>query len=137
MKLYVASTSSFAGKTLVALALAKLWAREGVAVGYVKPLGKIPVAEGGKIVDEDAAFLAGELGLPGPPEAVCPVVITQDLVMAAYRGTPLRLKERVLRAASEAASRTGVLLPVRPTSETDVPRVRPVPDFRTDCRVFS
>jgi uncharacterized protein len=110
MRLYVASTSSFAGKTLVALALAKLWALEGVAVGYVKPLGKIPVSEGGGVVDEDASFLAGELGLPGPPEAICPVVITQDLVMAAYRGEPLRLKERVLRAASEAASRTGVLL---------------------------
>jgi BioD-like phosphotransacetylase family protein len=110
MRLYVASTSSFAGKTLVALALAKLWARQGVAVGYVKPLGKIPVAEGGKIVDEDASFLAGELGLPGPPEAVCPVVITQDLVMAAYRGESLRLKERVLRAVSEASVRSRVLL---------------------------
>jgi BioD-like phosphotransacetylase family protein len=110
MKLYVASTSSFAGKTLVALALAKLWGREGVAVGYIKPLGKIPVVEGARVVDEDASFLAGELGLAGPPEAVCPVVITQDLVMAAYRGTPLRLKERILDAASQAASRADVLL---------------------------
>lgn len=110
MRLYVASTSSFAGKTLVALALAKLWARQGVAVGYLKPLGKIPVTEGGRVVDEDASFLTGELGLPGPPEAVCPVVITQDLVMAAYRGESLRLKERVLRAVSEASVRSGVLL---------------------------
>lgn len=110
MKLYVASTSSFAGKTLVALALAKLWAREGVRVGYVKPLGKIPVAQGGRVVDEDASFLADELGLPGLPEDVCPVVVTQDLVMAAYRGEPLRLKERVLRAASEAGSRADVLM---------------------------
>ena len=110
MKLYVASTSAFAGKTLLALALAKLWARKGVSVGYVKPLGKIPVAEGGRVVDEDAAFLASELGLPGPPEAVCPVVITQDLVMAAYRGEPLRLKDRIQTAASRAASRAAVLL---------------------------
>jgi len=110
MKLYVASTSSFAGKTLVALALAKLWAREGVSVGYVKPLGKIPVMEGGRAVDEDASFLAGELGLPGPPEAVCPVVITQDLVMAAYRGERRSLKDLILRAVSEAASRADALL---------------------------
>lgn len=110
MNLYVASTSPFAGKTLVALALAKLWTREGVAVGYVKPLGKIPIVEGGTVIDEDASFLAAELGLPGPPEAVCPVVITQDLVMAAYRGEPLRLKERILDAASGVASRCDVLL---------------------------
>lgn len=110
MNLYVASTSAFAGKTLVALALAKLWTREGVAVGYVKPLGKIPIVEEGRVIDEDASFLAAELGLPGPPEAVCPIVITQDLVMAAYRGEPLRLKERILDAAFKAASRCDVLL---------------------------
>lgn len=110
MKLYVASTDSFAGKTLVALALAKLWGRQGIAVGYVKPLGKIPVMEDGRVVDEDASFLARELGHPGPPEAVCPVVVTQDLVMSAYRGEPIRLKERILKAASEAASRSDVLL---------------------------
>jgi BioD-like phosphotransacetylase family protein len=110
MKLYVASTSSFAGKTLVALALAKLWERKGVSVGYVKPLGKIPVMEEGGVVDEDASFLASELRLPGPPEAVCPVVITQDLVMAVYRGEPLRLKDRIVDAAGRAASRADVLL---------------------------
>lgn len=110
MKLYVASTSSFAGKTLVALSLAKLWAREGVSIGYVKPLGKIPVVEDGRVVDEDASFMAGELGLQGPPDAVCPVVITQDIVMAAYRGEPLRLRERITGAVSGAASRADVLL---------------------------
>lgn len=110
MKLYVASTSEYTGKTLVALSLAKLWAKEGIAVGYVKPLGKIPVVEDGRVVDEDASFLARELGLPGPRESVCPVVITQDLVMAAYRGEPLRLREKILRAVEEAASRADVLL---------------------------
>ncbi len=62
------------------------------------------------MVDEDASFLASELGLPGPPEAVCPVVITQDLVMAAYRGEPLRLKDRILDAVEMAASRADALL---------------------------
>jgi BioD-like phosphotransacetylase family protein len=110
MRLYVASTGSFAGKTLVALALAKLWARRGVSVGYVKPLGKIPVIEGGRAVDEDASFLAAELGLAGPPEGVCPVVITQDIVMASYRGEPQRLKDRVRDAVENAAARSDVLL---------------------------
>ena len=43
MKLYVASTSGYAGKTLIALALGKIWGAKGQVVGYVKPLGKIPV----------------------------------------------------------------------------------------------
>ncbi len=58
MRLYVASTYEYAGKTLVALALAKLWGKEGISVGYVKPLGKIPVVADGKVADEDARFLA-------------------------------------------------------------------------------
>lgn len=110
MKLYVASTSEYAGKTLVALALAKLWRASGISVGYVKPLGKIPVMERGSVADEDASFLAKELSLPGPPEAVCPVVTTQDLLIAAYRGEPLRLRERIRAAVEAAASRVEILL---------------------------
>ena len=98
MKLYIASTSGYSGKTLLALALSRIWSNGGVSVGYVKPLGKIPVVEQGRIVDGDALFLAKELGLPGPLEDVCPVVITQDLVMAAYRREPLRLREQVAPA---------------------------------------
>lgn len=110
MNLYVASTSGNSGKTLVALGLAKIWGGRGVSVGYVKPLGKIPVVTEAGVVDEDAAFLAKELGLPGPPEATCPVVITQDLVISAYRGELPGLRERVDRAIGEASSRVDVLL---------------------------
>ncbi len=110
MKLYVASTSGYAGKTLLVLSLGKIWAERGVRVGYVKPLGKIPIVEGGRLVDEDAAFLARELALEGPPEAVCPVVITQDLVVAAYRGEDLRLRGRISTAVHDAEARSEVLL---------------------------
>jgi len=110
MKLYIASTSSFAGKTLLALGLGKIWEEEGVKVGYVKPLGKIPVAEGGRLVDEDASFLARELALEGPPEGACPAVITQDLVMAAYRGDDLKLRGRISAAVHDAEARSEVLL---------------------------
>lgn len=110
MNLYLASTDGFSGKTLLALALSTIWREGGVSVGYVKPLGKIPAMESGKVVDGDAMFLARELGLPGAPEAICPVVITQDLVMAAYRREPLRLHDRVARAVERASSGVDVLL---------------------------
>ncbi len=110
MRLYVASTSENTGKTLLILSLAKIWGKEGISVGYVKPLGKVPVVEEGRVVDEDASFLARELGLPGPPDSICPAVVTQDLVMSAYRGEPLGLGERIRKAVEEAASRVDVLL---------------------------
>ncbi len=110
MNLYVASTSGNSGKTLVVLGLAKIWAGRGVSVGYVKPLGKAPVVEGGGVVDEDAAFLVKELGLPGTPEDTCPVVVTQDLLISAYRRSLTELRERVDRAVARASARCDVLL---------------------------
>jgi len=110
MKLYIASTSSFAGKTLLALALGTIWREAGVTVGYVKPLGKIPVMREGRLVDGDATFLADALALDAPPEAICPVVITQDLVMAAWRGEELRLRGRISAAVHDAEARSEVLL---------------------------
>ena len=110
MKLYLASTSEYAGKTLLALGLGSIWREAGVKVGYVKPLGKIPVFQEGRLVDGDAAFLAGALGLDAPPEAVCPAVITQDLVMAAYRGEDLRLRGKISAAVLDAEARSEVLL---------------------------
>ncbi len=110
MNLYIVSTSGYSGKTLIALGLSRIWTAGGESVGYVKPLGKIPVMERGKVGDGDALFLAKELGLPGSPEDICPVVITQDLVMAAYRGKPLRLREEVGRAIAKAASRFDILI---------------------------
>jgi len=61
MKLYIASTSEYAGKTLLALALGTIWKEGGVRVGYVKPLGKIPEVREGRLVDGDATFLADAL----------------------------------------------------------------------------
>jgi hypothetical protein len=110
MKLYIASTSEYAGKTLLALALGTIWKEAGVKVGYVKPLGKIPVVREGRLVDGDATFLADALALDAPPEAVCPVVITQDLVMAAWRGEEPRLRGRISAAVRDAEARSEVLL---------------------------
>jgi BioD-like phosphotransacetylase family protein len=110
MNLYIASTSEYAGKTLLALALGRIWGEAGVRVGYVKPLGKIPVMEGGRLVDEDASFLARELSLEAPPDRVCPAVVTQDLVMAAYRGEELHLRGKISAAVRDAEARSELLL---------------------------
>jgi BioD-like phosphotransacetylase family protein len=110
MKLYIASTSEYAGKTLLALGLGTIWKEAGATVGYVKPLGKIPVMREGRLVDGDAMFLADALALDAPLEAVCPVVITQDLVMAALRGEELRLRGKISAAVHDAETRSEVLL---------------------------
>ncbi len=70
---YVASNESYAGKTLTCMVLGKRWRAQGKAVGYFKPIG---LAGGpGEMVDEDARFLAAQLGLSTPPSQLCPVLL--------------------------------------------------------------
>lgn len=111
MNLYIASTNEYAGKTLLALALGKIWGSRGKTVGYVKPLGKIPVSDGsGCLMDEDATFMAKEFGLTVPSDVVCPTVITQDLVMAAYRGEHPPVQEKIKKAVDTAAATYDIVL---------------------------
>src|SRR4030067_667832 len=73
MKLYIASTSGYSGKTLLALGLSRVWSGGGVSVGYVKPLGEIPGGGEGSTVVGGRRFSRPSPsrhhllpGLPGP-----------------------------------------------------------------------
>jgi BioD-like phosphotransacetylase family protein len=72
-------------------------------VGYLKPLGKMPITVNGKVVDADAQFLKGILKLAEPLEQICPVVLTQDLVARALRGEAGDLRSKI-QLAYEAVS---------------------------------
>lgn len=93
--LYVASNEPHAGKTLACLVLGMRWREQGRAVGYLKPLAPY----WGQAEDEDAMFVAFQLGLPAVPAQVCPVLLTPEL--AAEDGGLVRPR---LSAAFAAAS---------------------------------
>jgi uncharacterized protein len=82
--LYIGSTQGFSGKNLVALALGQHFQREGVRLGYMKPVGAMAHKVGNQIGDEDAHFLQQALGLSDSPSLVTPVVITRDFHMRAF-----------------------------------------------------
>ena len=52
----VASNTPYAGRTLVSLGLALKLQEMDYDVGYLKPLGTVPVKSGGEIYDADALF---------------------------------------------------------------------------------
>jgi hypothetical protein len=81
--LYIGSTQGYSGKNLVALALGQQFQREGLRVGYMKPVGAVPHKVDNQIGDEDAYFMQQALGLSDTPSLVTPVVITQDFRMRA------------------------------------------------------
>ncbi len=84
--LYIASTFPYAGKNTLALGLGLRFAKEGLNVGYMKPLGTQPERQNGHNGDADAFFIQEVLGLSSPPDLVCPVLANQDFTMRAYSG---------------------------------------------------
>ena len=81
--LYIGSTQPYAGKTLLVVALGRLFAQRGVRVGHFRPFGTLPEKRDGAVVDEDTAFVREALGLGDPVGDLCPVVLTPDLVRRA------------------------------------------------------
>ncbi|WP_300161194.1 DRTGG domain-containing protein [Solidesulfovibrio sp.] len=82
--LYIGSTQGYSGKNLVTLALGQQFQREGLRVGYMKPIGAVPHKVENQIGDEDAHFMQQALGLSETPSLVTPVVITRDFRMRAF-----------------------------------------------------
>ena len=96
--IYIASIGSYAGKSLMALVLGLGLRDRGLKVAYFKPLGTLPTREGGALTDEDALFIARSLGFDGPVEALCPVLLTEDLSEQALKDDAGHLEQRILDA---------------------------------------
>lgn len=77
--LYVASSDAYAGKTLTSVVLGKRWQQQGHRVGYMKPLGLLPVTVGDAVTDEDALFVAQQLDLKTDPSHLCPIVMGPEM----------------------------------------------------------
>ena len=91
--LYVASSDPYSGKTLVSLVLGTRWQRQGRQVGYLKPLGLLPVVVGNEVTDEDALFVAQQLGCESAPSRLCPVILSPELCHADPKDIRRRVKE--------------------------------------------
>ena len=70
--LFVSSTGSFAGQTLLAWHLMRRLADRGLSPGFYKPLGYTDEATG---VDPDAALFSRLFALAEPPAALCPFTL--------------------------------------------------------------
>lgn len=99
--LYVASSSPYSGKTLTCIVLGTHWQRQGRRVGYLKPLGLLPVTVEGQVTDEDALFVAGQLGLEDPAARHCPVVLDPSTCHIDARDARQRVREAFTAAARD------------------------------------
>ncbi len=85
-KIYVAALTGYAGKTLTTMGLATHFIDKGKKVSFFKPVGALPFSVEGKLTDEDAWRVARFIKQDCEPDEVCPVVVTQDVIVSALKG---------------------------------------------------
>jgi BioD-like phosphotransacetylase family protein len=110
ISLYVGSTSGYTGKTLITMGLGNKFRRDGLKVGYIKPVGILPVKVDDVLTDNDAWRIYRALGLQDPLSEICPVVLTPDLEVKSYRGDIKGLMPRILKSFSRLARDKDVML---------------------------
>jgi len=85
ISLYVGSTSGYSGKSLVSMGLGHKFKKDGLRVGYIKPVGILPIKVENILTDKDSWFIYRALGLKDPLSEICPIVMTQELTVKAYQ----------------------------------------------------
>lgn len=108
--IYVCSTVGFAGKTLTTLGIGQFLKEKGISFTYRKPVGIRPVFKDKVLVDDDALFIAEFFKLDVPPEELCPVILSQDLIVQGFKGQVDHLMTEVVSASKAAGEGVEVLL---------------------------
>ncbi len=96
--LYIASTQGGGGKTTIAVGLCLALRNRGLKAGYFKPVGTLPSRTSSVLVDEDAEFVAGLLGLEDELTDICPVVLDEDALHDVLAGSEVDAMNRVTAA---------------------------------------
>ncbi len=96
--LYIASTQGSGGKTTIAVGLCLALRNRGLKAGYFKPVGTLPSQTSSVLVDEDAEFVAGLLGLDDELTDICPVVLDEEALHDVLAGSEVDAMNRVTAA---------------------------------------
>jgi len=108
--LYVTSIERHAGKELIILGLIDRLRRDGLRVGFFKPMGHFPIKEDDAIVDKETGLIRKHFELEDPMTFMCPVVVTQDLIMENREGEVTGLREKVEGAFDEICRQKDIVV---------------------------
>jgi BioD-like phosphotransacetylase family protein len=96
--IFIASNTSFAGRTLISLGLALKLRDMDYKVGVMQPFGTVPVKNGKNVYDADALFFKETLELEEPLDVISPFVMSYEEQTLLYQGKAADAKKRVLAA---------------------------------------
>jgi len=110
--IFIGSTGGEPGQTLTTWALATKLKEKGVKVGFFKPYGLLPdlgpSVEG--LCDSDVLLIKEALGLTEPPEALCPVMLSENLLPEVSGSQEERLTAKIQNAFKEVSRGKEVVL---------------------------
>jgi BioD-like phosphotransacetylase family protein len=108
--IYLTSEVGLSGLHTICIGLALHFQEGNMKVGYIKPLGHRYFEEGGRVTDEDAAFMRRTLNLDEDLEDICPVVLTPQLVMNSLKEGAENPLGRIEEAFSRVSAGKDVVL---------------------------
>ena len=106
----ITSNRSKAGKVFFTIGLAQKLMQQGYKIGYIKPLGTIPVKHGGEVCDGDAVFINEALGLGDPIGIISPFVLNYETQNTLLEGGVTDAASRVREAVDALKERDFVLI---------------------------
>ncbi len=98
ISLYIGSTSGYSGKSLVSMGLAHKFKKDGLRVGYSKPVGILPIKVNDILTDKDAWAIYRFLDMTDPISEICPVVLTQELIVKGFTKEVKGLLAKIAKA---------------------------------------
>ncbi|MCS7203169.1 MAG: DRTGG domain-containing protein [Thermodesulfovibrio sp.] len=107
--IFIISNRPFTGKNFFAIGLALTLKEKGYKVGYIRPLGKIPIRKGEEVFDEEAVFIKEMLGLEEPLNVISPFVFTYEVQYRLLEGVDLRINEKIKEAFSKQENKDFVI----------------------------
>ncbi len=108
--LYFCSTWVHAGKSLVLSGIGLKLKQKGLNLTYFKPLGTKPKKKGDLLTGQSVILMKDILALKEPLEKLCPLILTQDLIVQAYKGGVEGLEEKVTKAFKLIAKGKDIVL---------------------------
>ncbi len=102
--LYISSIEKFSGKSSLCFGIGTRFLKEGLSVGYLKPVSTSARQENGEIVDEDVLFFKRYFKLPQPTSDLLPIALTPNVVEGILTGKiGENFEEKLKKACSECA----------------------------------
>jgi BioD-like phosphotransacetylase family protein len=102
--LYVTSGETFSGKSAICISLGLHFRRDGLSVGYMKPVNiNCPLCDG-QAFDEDVNFARQVLEMPEPAAWLNPVALTPAKMEQQLRGPEIDYEPRLLEAFAKVSA---------------------------------